>query len=42
MTTPARPQELTEPSVQLLADHANSYAVVRKVKPLPFVRDDVT
>jgi len=42
MTSPARRQELTELSVQLLADHANSYAVMRKMKLVPFVRDDVT
>jgi hypothetical protein len=42
MATPAQRQELTEPSVQLLAGHANSYGVTRKMKPVPFARDDVT
>lgn len=42
MTTPAQRQQLTEPSVQWLAEHANSYGVMRKMKPVAFARDDVT
>jgi hypothetical protein len=42
MNTPARLQELTDLSLQLLADPANSYAVMRKMKLVPFVRDNVT
>ena len=42
MTTPARLQESTDLSLQLLADPANGYAVMREMKLVPFVRDDVT
>ena len=36
MATPAPLQELTDPSLQLLADFANSYAVTRGMKLVPF------
>ena len=42
MITPAQRQEPTELSLQLLTDPANSYGVMRKMKPVPFVCDDVT
>jgi hypothetical protein len=41
MTAPARLQEPTDLSLQLLADPANSDAVMREMKLVPFVRDDV-
>ena len=42
MTTPARLQELTDLSLQLFADPANSYAAMQDMKLVPFVRDVVT
>ena len=42
MTTPARLQEPTDLSLQSLADPANSYATLREMKLVPFVRGDVT
>jgi hypothetical protein len=41
MTRPARLQESTSLSLQLLAEPANSYAVMREKTLVPFVRDDV-
>ena len=41
MTTPARWQELTRFSLQLVAGSVNSYAVMRKMMAVPFVRHDV-
>ena len=40
MTTPSR--EPTGLSLQLLAAPVNSYAVMREMKLVPFVRGDVT
>ena len=39
MTTAARLQEPTDLSLQLLADPANSYALMREMRLVPFVRD---